>query len=107
MTARAQMEQVKLQELNLKNMKSTEDQSITYVLLCMLCMLCYVLFIEQLPLVVKQCLFHASNKSDHLQLHPEAQLYSNFWVALAMWHHGIFVYGKYTNLVVQQKLAYW
>ena len=44
MTARAQMEQVKLQELSLKNMKSTEDESITYVLIQS--------FIKQLPSVV-------------------------------------------------------
>ena len=66
MTARAQMEQVKLQELSLKNMKSTEDYSITYGLIQSLR--------EQLPLAVKQCLFHASNKSDHLQLRPEAAI---------------------------------
>ena len=67
MTARAQMEQVKLQELSLKNMKSKEvHKSITYVLIQS--------FMEQLPLVVKQCLFHASNKSDHLQLRPEAAI---------------------------------
>ena len=58
MTARAQMEQVKLQELSLKNMKSTEDYSITHGLIQSLR--------EQLPLAVKQCLFHAPNKSDHL-----------------------------------------
>ena len=47
-------------------MKSTEDQSTTYVLTQS--------FMEQLPLVVKQCLFHASNKSDHLQLRPGAAI---------------------------------
>ena len=64
------MEQVKLQELSLKNMKSTEDQSITYVLIQS--------FIEQLSLVVKQCLLHASNKSGHLQLRPEAAIILHF-----------------------------
>ena len=39
--------------------------------------------------VVKQ--FHACNKSDHLQLRPEPPLYSNFCVALTMWHHQIFL----------------
>ena len=43
--ARAQMEQVKLEEFNLKGMKSTEDQSTTYVLIQSL--------IKQLTLVVK------------------------------------------------------
>ena len=62
MAARAQMEQVKLQEFSLKDMKSMEDQSTAYVLIQS--------FMEQLPLVVKQCLFQASNKSDHLQLRP-------------------------------------
>ena len=43
--ARTQMEQVKLEEFNLKGMKSTEDQSTIYVLIQS--------FIEQLTLVVK------------------------------------------------------
>ena len=33
MGARAQMEQVKLEEFNLEGMKSTEDKSTTYVLI--------------------------------------------------------------------------
>ena len=66
MAARAQMEQVQLEESNLKGMKSTEDQSTTYVLIQS--------FIKQLTLVVKQCLFHAFGKSDHLQLHPKAAI---------------------------------
>ena len=70
MTARAQMEQVKLQEFSLKNMKSTENWSITWILIQS--------FIEQLPLVVKQCLFHAFNKSDHLQLCPKAAIILQF-----------------------------
>ena len=69
------MEQVTLEEFILKDMKSTADQSTTYVLIQS--------FIKQLTLVVKQCFFHACNKSDHLQLRP-ALLYSNFCVALAM-----------------------
>ena len=54
MAARAQMEQVKLEEFNLKGMKSTEDQSTTYILIQS--------FIKQLTLVVKECFFHACNK---------------------------------------------
>ena len=57
MAARAQLEQVKLEEFNLKGMKSTEDQSTTYVLIQS--------FMKQLTLIVKQCFFHACNKSDH------------------------------------------
>ena len=76
MAARVQLEQVKLEEFNLKGMKSTEDQSTTYVLIQS--------FIKQLTLIVKQCFFHACNKSDQLQLRPEPPLYSNFCVALAM-----------------------
>ena len=50
MAARAQMEQVQLQEFNLNRMKSMEDQSATYVLIQS--------FIKQLTLVEKQCFFH-------------------------------------------------
>ena len=64
MTARAQMEQVKLQELSLKNM------SITYALIQS--------FIKQLTPVVKQCFFHACNKSDHLQLRSETPIILQF-----------------------------
>ena len=67
MTARAQMEQGKLE---FKGMKSTEDQSTTYVLIQP--------FIKQLTLVVKQCFFHACNKRDHLQLRPEAAIILQF-----------------------------
>ena len=58
MAARVQIEQVKRKEFNCKGMKSTEDSSTTYVLIQS--------FIKQLTLVVKQCFFHACNKSDHL-----------------------------------------
>ena len=68
MAARAQMEHVKLQEFSLKDMKSMEDQSTAYVLIQS--------FMEQLPLVVKQCLFQASNKSDYLQLRPWSHHYT-------------------------------
>ena len=60
------MEQVRLEEFNLKGMKSTKDQSTTYVPIQS--------FIKQLTLVVKQCFFHACNESDHLQLRPEAAI---------------------------------
>ena len=70
MAARAQMEQVQLEEFNLKGMKSTEDQSTTYVLIQS--------FIKELTLVVKQCFFLAFNKSDHLQLRPEAAITLQF-----------------------------
>ena len=49
MAARVQMEQFKLEEFNLKDMKSMEDYSATYVLIQS--------FIKQLTLVVKQCFF--------------------------------------------------
>ena len=70
MAARAQIEQVKLEEFNLKGMKSTADQSITYVLIQS--------FIKQLTLVLKQCFFHACNESDHRQLRPEAAIILQF-----------------------------
>ena len=66
MAARAQMEQVKLEKFNLKGMKSTKDWSTTYALIQS--------FIKQLTLVVKQCFFHACNKSDYLQLRPESAI---------------------------------
>ena len=64
------MDQVQLEEFNLKGMKSTEDQSTTYGPIQS--------FIKQLPLVVKQCFFHACNKNDHLQLRPEAAIILQF-----------------------------
>ena len=70
MEARAQMEQVKLEEFNLKGMKSMEDYSTTYVLIQS--------SIKQLTLVVNQCLFHACSKGDHLQSHPEAAIILQF-----------------------------
>ena len=47
---------------------------------------------EQLSLVVTQCLFHALITSDYAQLRPEDAIILQFCAALAMWHHGIFVY---------------
>ena len=70
MAARAQMEQIQLEEFNLKGMKSTEVQSTTYVLIQS--------FVKQLILVVRQYFFHACNKSDHLQLRPEAAIILQF-----------------------------
>ena len=70
MAARAKMEEIKLEEFNLKGMKSTEDYSTTYVLVQS--------FIKQLTLVVKQCFFHTCNKSDHPQLRPEAAIILQF-----------------------------
>ena len=70
MAARAQMEHVQHEELNINYMKSTEGQSTTYVLIQS--------FIKQLTLVVKQCFFHACNKNDHLQLRPEAAIILQF-----------------------------
>ena len=49
---------------------------------------------EQLSLVVTRCLFHAPTTSDHVQLRPEDAIMLQFCVALAVWHHGIFVYRK-------------
>ena len=66
MAAKAQMEQVKLEEFNVKGMKSTEDWSTTYVLMQS--------FIKQLTPVVKQCFFHACNNRDRLQLRLEAAI---------------------------------
>ena len=63
MAAREQMEQVKLEDLNLKGIISAEDYSTTYVLI--------QLFIKQLTLAVKQYFFNSCNKSYHLQLRPE------------------------------------
>ena len=64
------MEQVKLEEFNLKGMKSTEVYSTIYVLIQSL--------IKQLTLAVKQCFFHACNKGDHMQLRPEAAIVLQF-----------------------------
>ena len=80
------MEQVKLEEFNLKDMKSTEDQSTTYVMIQS--------FIKQLTLVVKQCFFDACNKSDHLQLRPEAAIILQFLSCLGnvtLWNYNFFV----------------
>ena len=65
-------------------MESTTNAPIMYILIRLLK--------EQLSLVVTQCLFHASTTSDHAQLRPEDAFILQCCVALAMWHHGTFVY---------------
>ena len=89
MAAREQMERVKPEEVNLKGMKSTKDQSKTYVLIQS--------FIKKLTLFVKQYFFHTCNKSDHLHCALKLPLFSNFCFALTMGHHGIFVYTRLSN----------
>ena len=65
MAARAQMEQVKLEEVKRHEIHGSLAHNL-YVLIQS--------FIKQLTPVVKQCFFHACNKSDHLQLRPEAAI---------------------------------
>ena len=73
MAVRAQMDQVKFQEFILEYLEPMTNSSTTYMLIQSA--------IEQLPLVVTQCLFHASSTSR-----------SNFALPLAMWDNEIFVY---------------
>ena len=70
MAARAPIAQVKLEEFNFTGMKFTEDHSKIYVLIQS--------FIKLFTLFVKRCFFHACNKSDHLQLRPEAAIILQF-----------------------------
>ena len=60
MAARAQIDQVILQEFNFEDMESTADWSSAYVLIqsCR----------QQRPLIVTQHLFQVSNTNEHLQL---------------------------------------
>ena len=101
------MEQVKLGEFNLKGMKSAEDLSTTstYVLIQS--------FIKQLTLPVKQCFFHACNKSDHLQLRPEAAIILQFfrcrgsvtsWNIRLLKNISIF-WGAYSRAALTSKLS--
>ena len=76
MAAGVEIEQDKLQELHLKDIKIMADWSKTYVL-TQSC-------VEQLFPAVKQCLFHASNSCEHLQLRPEATIILQIYVTLAM-----------------------
>ena len=64
------MERVELKEFKHKGMKSTEDQSTTYVLTQS--------FIKQLTPAVKQCFFHACNKSYYLQWLSDADIILQF-----------------------------
>ena len=71
MAARAQMEQVlKAGRIQPQGHEIPKDQSTTYVLIQP--------FIQQLTLVVKQCFFHSSNKSDHNAIVPEAAIILQF-----------------------------
>ena len=66
MAVRAQMDQVKFQEFIFEYLEPMTNSSTTYMLIQSP--------IEQLPLVVTQCLFHASNTSEYAQLRPEAAI---------------------------------
>ena len=80
MAVRAQVDQTKHQKSNFECWNPPQ----MYMLI--------QLFKEQLSLVVTQCLFHALTTSDHAQLRPEDAIMLQVCVALAMWHHGIFVH---------------
>ena len=66
MAVRAQMDQVKFQEFIFEYLEPMTNPSTTYMLIQSA--------IEQLPLVVTQCLFHASSTSEYDQLRPEPTL---------------------------------
>ena len=66
MATRAQIEQVKLYNFNSEDMKFTKKSSNN-------CDMTQSI-IEQLRLVVIQCLFHISIASEDLQLRPEAAI---------------------------------
>ena len=76
MAVRAQMDQVKVQEFIFEYLEHMTNSSTTYMLIQSA--------IEQLPLVVTQCLFHASSASEYAQLRPEAAIILQFCVVLAM-----------------------
>ena len=78
------MDQVKFQEFIFEYLEPVTNWSTTYMLTQS--------SIEQLPLVVTQCLFHASSANEYAQLRTEAAIILQFCVALAMWGHEIFVY---------------
>ena len=84
MAVRAQIDQVKFQEFIFEYLELMTNSSTTYMLLQST--------IEQLPLVVTQCLFHASSTNEYAQLRPESAIILQFCVALAMGDHEIFVY---------------
>ena len=70
------MDQVKFQEFIFEYLEPVTNSSTTHML--------RQSSIEQLPLVVTQCLFHASSTSEYDQLRPEAAIILQFCVALAM-----------------------
>ena len=70
------MDQVKFQKFIFEYLEPIKNSSITYMLIQSAT--------EQLPLVVTQCLFHASSTSGCSQLRPEAAIILQFCVALAM-----------------------
>ena len=84
MAAREQMERIKLEEVNLKGIKSTKDQSKTCVLIQS--------FIKKLTLLVKQYFFHACNKSDHLC--PEAAIILHLFISALPWQCDIMEYSS-------------
>ena len=76
MAVRAQMDQVKFQEFIFDYLEPMTNSITT-------CMLIQST-IERLPLVVTQCLFHASSTDEYALLRPEAAIMLQFCVALAM-----------------------
>ena len=76
MAVSAQTDQVKFQEFIFEYLEPMTNSPTTYMLIQSA--------IEQLPLVVTQCLFHASSTSEYAQLRPEAAIMLQFCVALAM-----------------------
>ena len=76
MAVRAQTDQVKFQEFIFEYLEPVTNSSTAYMLIQSAT--------EQLPLVVTQCLFHASSTSEYPQLRPEAAIILQFCVALAM-----------------------
>ena len=64
--ARAQADQVKLQEFNFEDTESTVDSSTVYILIRS--------SIEYIRLAVTQYLFHISNASELVPLRPEAAI---------------------------------
>ena len=76
MAIRAQMDQVKFQEFIFEYLEPMTNSSTIYMLIQSA--------IEQLPLVVTQCLFYASSTSECARLRPEDAIILQFCVVLAM-----------------------
>ena len=76
MAVRAQTDQAKFQEFIFEYLEPMTNSSTTYILIHSAT--------EQLPLVLTQCLFHASSTSGYAQLRPEAAIILQFCIALAM-----------------------